>query len=792
GNIILRANADGSSVRLRDVARVEVGAQTYDFRTRLDGKFNAMVGIQLAPSANALQVARAVRERMNELSTFFPPGVVHDIPYDTSQFVQISINEVVKTLLEAAVLVFVVMYVFLQNLRYTIIPTIVVPIALMGGFLVLFLFGYSINVLTLFGMVLAIGMLVDDAIVVVENVERIMREEGLGPREATRKAMEQITGAVIGITLVLVAVFIPMAFFAGAVGAIYRQFSVTMAAMMVFSAVLALTLTPALCATLLKATPQIQHSHEGRSPFALFNRGMDRMTLRYRGVVGRMLGRRGRSMVAYGLIVLAAALMYARLPVAFLPSEDKGFILTNIELPPAASMHRTLDVIEEIEQHYRSEAAVARTVSIAGYSFSGNGLNAGMIFLPLKDWSVRGSGDSANAIASRATEHFSLLRDAQVFAVNPPPLPGLGSTSGFSFRLQDRAGRGQNAMIAARDQLVALAANSPVLAGVRPEDLEDTPQLNLEIDRDKANALGVSFEEFNLTVSSLMGSTYLGDFPSRGRQERVILQADAGFRLTPGDIGRLQARNASGVMVPLDVFSSASWSSGPVQRVRYNGFPAVRMSGEAAPGYSTGDALAEMENLVRQLPAGFGYEWTGQSLEEKQSGSQAPAMFALSILAVFLVLAALYESASIPVAVLLVVPLGIIGALLGALVRELPNDVYFKVGLITIIGLSAKNAILIIEFAKDAQARGTGLVEATLEAATMRLRPILMTSLAFILGVLPLVLATGAGSASQRAIGTGVMGGMITATVLAVVFVPVFFVVVRGLTGFGRGAGKSV
>ncbi|MGI4848239.1 MAG: efflux RND transporter permease subunit, partial [Janthinobacterium lividum] len=791
-NIILRANADGSSVRLRDVARVEVGAQTYDFRTRLDGKFNAMVGIQLAPSANALQVARAVRERMNELSTFFPPGVVHDIPYDTSQFVQISINEVVKTLLEAAVLVFVVMYVFLQNLRYTIIPTIVVPIALMGGFLVLFLFGYSINVLTLFGMVLAIGMLVDDAIVVVENVERIMREEGLGPREATRKAMEQITGAVIGITLVLVAVFIPMAFFAGAVGAIYRQFSVTMAAMMVFSAVLALTLTPALCATLLKATPQIQHSHEGRSPFALFNRGMDRMTLRYRGVVGRMLGRRGRSMVAYGLIVLAAALMYARLPVAFLPSEDKGFILTNIELPPAASMHRTLDVIEEIEQHYRSEAAVARTVSIAGYSFSGNGLNAGMIFLPLKDWSVRGSGDSANAIASRATEHFSLLRDAQVFAVNPPPLPGLGSTSGFSFRLQDRAGRGQNAMIAARDQLVALAANSPVLAGVRPEDLEDTPQLNLEIDRDKANALGVSFEEFNLTVSSLMGSTYLGDFPSRGRQERVILQADAGFRLTPGDIGRLQARNASGVMVPLDVFSSASWSSGPVQRVRYNGFPAVRMSGEAAPGYSTGDALAEMENLVRQLPAGFGYEWTGQSLEEKQSGSQAPAMFALSILAVFLVLAALYESASIPVAVLLVVPLGIIGALLGALVRELPNDVYFKVGLITIIGLSAKNAILIIEFAKDAQARGTGLVEATLEAATMRLRPILMTSLAFILGVLPLVLATGAGSASQRAIGTGVMGGMITATVLAVVFVPVFFVVVRGLTGFGRGAGKSV
>ena len=781
GNIVLRANPDGSTVRLSDVARIEIGGQAYGTAARLNGKPTAAIGVQLSPTANALQTADLVKAKMADLSKFFPQGVKYDIPYDTSTFVKISIEEVVKTLVEAMILVFLVMYLFLQNFRYTLIPTIVVPVALLGTFGVMAAFGYSINVLTMFGMVLAIGILVDDAIVVVENVERIMSEEGLSPREATRKAMGQITGAIIGITLVLVAVFIPMAFFGGAVGAIYRQFTVSMVSSMLFSALLALTLTPALCATILKPVEKGHHV-EKRGFFGWFNRGFNRTATSYQGFVARMLGTAGRYMLIYGLILVCVGLLYARLPTSFLPAEDQGYAVTNIQLPPGASANRTAEVIRQVEQYYMKEKNVANIVAVRGFSFSGSGQNAGLVFTPFIPWDERTNADQAvTSIVGRAFGALSKIKDAIIFPVNPPPIPELGNATGFTFRLQDRAGLGHDALLAARGQLLGMAGKSPVLAGVRPEGLEDTPQLQLNVDRDKANALGIAFADINATLSTAFGSSYINDFPNGGRLQRVIVQADAEDRLQPEDIGRLYARNTAGDMVPFSSFSSTSWTSGPVQLVRYNGYPAMKISGNAAPGRSTGEALIEMEKLAGQLPAGFGFEWTGQSLEEKTSGSQAPALFALSLLAVFLVLAALYESTTIPLAVILVVPLGLLGALLGATMRELPNDVYFKVGLIAIIGLSAKNAILIIEFAKDLQAEGMGLVEATLEAVHLRFRPIIMTSLAFILGVLPLVVATGAGSASQRAIGTGVMGGMITATVLAVFLVPVFFVVVRKL-----------
>jgi multidrug efflux pump len=642
-------------------------------------------------------------------------------------------------------------------------------------------FGYSINVLTMFGMVLAIGILVDDAIVVVENVERIMSEEGLSPRDATRKAMGQITGAIIGITLVLVAVFIPMAFFGGAVGAIYRQFTVSMVSSMMFSALLALTLTPALCATILKPVEKGHHV-EKRGFFGWFNRGFGRTATSYQGFVARMLRSAGRYMLIYGLILLCVGLLYARLPTSFLPAEDQGYAVTNIQLPPSASASRTEGVIRQVEQHYMNEKNVAHIVAVRGFSFSGSGQNAGLAFTPFIPWDERKNADqSVTAIIGRAFGALSRIKDAIIFPVNPPPIPELGNATGFTFRLQDRGGLGHDALLAARNKLLGMAGKSPVLAGVRPEGLEDTPQLQLNVDRDKANALGVAFTDINATLTTAFGSSYVNDFPNGGRLQRVIVQADADDRLQPEDIGRIYTRNAAGDMVPFSSFSSSTWTNGPVQLTRYNGYPAMKISGNAAPGRSTGEAMAEMERLAGQLPAGFSYEWTGQSLEEKTSGSQAPALFALSLLAVFLVLAALYESTSIPLAVILVVPLGLLGALLGATMREMPNDVYFKVGLIAIIGLSAKNAILIIEFAKDLQAEGMGLVEATLEAVHLRFRPIIMTSLAFILGVLPLVVATGAGSASQRAIGTGVMGGMITATLLAVFMVPIFFVVVRRL-----------
>tara|TARA_R110001599_G_scaffold64023_3_gene179089 strand:+ start:719145 stop:722294 length:3150 start_codon:yes stop_codon:yes gene_type:complete len=780
GNIVLRANQDGSTVRLRDVARIEIGGQSYATSGRLDGNPTSFIGVQMSPTANALGTAEAVHKKMDELAKYFPSGVKYTIPYDTSKFVKISIEEVVKTLLEAIVLVFLVMYLFLQNIRYTLIPTIVVPVALMGTFATLLIFGFSINVLTMFGMVLAIGILVDDAIVVVENVERIMSEEGLSPRDATRKAMGQITGALIGITLVLIAVFIPMAFFGGAVGAIYRQFSLAMVASMFFSVLMAFTLTPALCATILLPV-KAGHHHEKGGFFGWFNRGFHRTAEGYQTFIGKMLGKTGRYMVVYALILCCVALLYVRLPASFLPSEDQGYIITNVQLPAGASAGRTLDVIKEVEGYYLKQPAVEHVISILGFSFSGSGQNAALVFTPFKDWSERDAENSADAIAGRAMGALSQIKDAIIFPLNPPPIRELGNATGFTFRLQDRAGLGHDALIAARNQLLGLAGQSKVLAGVRPEGLEDAPQLQLDIDRDKANALGLSFDSINSVLSTSFGSSYVNDFPNQGRQQRVIVQADAKQRLQPEDLKQLYARSTTGKMVPFSAFTTSKWINGPVQLNRYNGYPAIKISGGAAPGYSTGDAMNEMQELVKKLPTGFGYEWTGQSLEEKTSGNQAPALYALSLIAVFLVLAALYESTTIPISVMLVVPLGILGALLGVTLRGMPNDVYFKVGMIAVVGLSAKNAILIIEFAKDLQAQGKGLIEATLEAVHMRFRPIIMTSLAFILGVLPLVLASGAGSASQRAIGTGVMAGMITATVLAVFLVPVFFVVVRSL-----------
>jgi len=778
GAIVLRANADGSVVRLSDVARIELGGQAYATASRIDGKPISAIGVQLSPTANALGTATAVYAKMEQLAKYFPPNVKYTVPYDTSTFVKISIKEVVKTLMEAIVLVFLVIFLFLQNIRYTLIPTVVVPVALMGTFAMMNVFGFSINVLTMFGLVLAIGILVDDAIVVVENVERIMSEEGLPPREATKKAMGQISGALVGITLVLVSVFIPMAFFAGAVGAIYRQFTLSMVASILFSVLMAFSLTPALAATILKPIRKGEH-HEKKGFYGWFNRKFASTSAGYQSFVERLLHKTGRTMLVYGLVLVVVGVLYARLPSSFLPSEDQGNIVTNIQLAPGASKSRTLEVLKEVEDYFLKQPAVEHVVAVTGYSFSGSGQNAALAFIPLKDWDKRGKEDTADALATRAFAALSSIKDAIVYPLNPPPIRELGNSSGFTFRLQDRAGHGHEALLAARNQLLGMAAQSKVLVSVRPEGLEDAPQLQLDIDRDKASALGVSFADINTTLSTALGSSYINDFPNQGRQQRVIVQADAPQRLQPQDLGKLYVRGAQGTMVPFSTFTKYHWTQGPVQLVRYNGYPAIKISGNAAPGYSTGDAMDEMEALAAKLPDGFGYEWTGQSLEEKSSGAQAPALYALSLIAVFLVLAALYESTSIPIAVMLVVPLGILGSILGVTLRGMPNDVYFKVGMIAVIGLSAKNAILIIEFAKDLQAQGKDLFDATLEAVHMRFRPIIMTSLAFILGVLPLAIASGAGSGAQRAIGTGVMSGMITATVLAVFFVPVFFVVVR-------------
>ncbi|MBU1360213.1 MAG: efflux RND transporter permease subunit [Gammaproteobacteria bacterium] len=781
GNIVLRANTDGSTVRLRDVARIELGGQAYATSARLNGQPAVGIGVQLAPSGNALAAAKAVRDKMTELSGYFPQGVKWDIPYDSSAFVKISIRQVAETLLEAVALVFLVMFLFLQNWRYTIIPTIVVPIALLGTFGVLFALGFSINVLTMFGMVLVIGIVVDDAIVVVENVERIMSEEGLPPLEATRKAMRQISGAIIGVTVVLISVFVPLAFFAGSTGNIYRQFAAVMVASISFSAFMALSLTPALCATLLKPV-EAGHHHEKRGFFGMFNRGFSRTAKGYEGVVARILRRAARYLVIYAAIVAAVVFAYLRIPSSFLPQEDQGNIIVNVQLPPGATQERALSVMQQVEAFILKQPEVQSMVGVMGFSFSGQGQNAGLAFVTLKPWDERTEpGQSAEALAGRAFGALSKIRDAFIFPLSPPPIPELGNASGFSFRLQDRSGAGHQALLNARNQMLGLASKSKLLTQVRPEGLEDAPQLQIDIDRDKANALGVTFDAINTTLSTALGSSYINDFPNQGRLQRVVVQADAPARMQPEDLLLLNASNNQGNPVPLSAFASTRWVDGPTQTVRYNGYPAMRISGSAAPGYSSGAALAEMETLARQLPAGFGFEWTGQSREEKLAGSQAIVLYGFAILAVFLCLAALYESWSIPLAVILVVPLGVLGVLLATLLRAYSNDVYFQVGLITIIGLSAKNAILIIEFAKDLQAQGKGVVESALAAAHLRFRPIVMTSLAFGLGVLPLVLASGAGSASQRAIGTGVLGGMVTGTGLAVFFVPVFFVVVRGL-----------
>jgi multidrug efflux pump len=784
GSIVLRANPDGSSVRLRDLARVEIGGESYNFSSRLNGSPSAAIGVQLSPTGNALAASEGVRAVMEELGQYFPAGVQYEIPYDTSPFVEVSIEKVIHTLIEAMILVFVVMFLFLQNIRYTIIPTLVVPVALLGTCAVMFAAGFSINVLTMFAMVLAIGILVDDAIVVVENVERIMAEEKLSPREATRKAMGQISGAIIGITLVLSAVFVPMAFFPGAVGIIYQQFSLTMVVSILFSGFLALSLTPALCATFLK--PITGDHHQKKGFFGMFNRGFDKASHGYSRSVSGIIKRSGRFMVIYVALLVGLGWAYLQLPTSFLPNEDQGYLIVDVQAPAEASTDRTTEVIAQIEKIALQEEAVERIIAINGFSFSGSGQNAGLAFITLKDWDERGPEDSADALAQRINGQIFGIRDAIAFSLSPPPIQGLGNSSGFTFRLQDRAGMGQTALGAARDQLMAAAGKSPVLAGLRIEGMPDAAQVNLIIDREKANTFGVTFGDINSTITSNLGSTYVNDFPNTGRMQRVTVQADGNQRMQTADLLKLNVRNASGGMVPMSSFASIEWMRGPSQVVGYNGYPSIRIAGQAGPGYSSGDAIAEMERLAAELPNGFGYEWTGQSLQEIQSGSQAPALIALSILFVFLLLSALYESWSIPLSVMLVVPLGVIGSVAAVMLRDMPNDVYFLVGLITIIGLSAKNAILIIEFAKDLRAEGRTTYEATVEAAHLRFRPILMTSLAFTLGVVPMAIATGASAASQNAIGTGVLGGMISATVLAIFFVPAFFMFIMRLFGGAR------
>ena len=786
GNITLRAQTSGAAVRLKDVARIELGAQSYATAARLNGQPSVGMGIQLAPGANALAVAKAVKKRMAELEAFFPAGVSYTIPYDSSTFVQISIEQVVYTLFEAVALVFIVMFIFLQNWRYTLIPTIVVPVALLGTLAVMLVAGFSINVLTMFGMVLVIGIVVDDAIVVVENVERIMSEEGLSPVQAARKAMGQISGAIIGITVVLIVVFVPLAFFSGSIGNIYRQFSLVMAVSIAFSAFLALSLTPALCATLLKPV-EAGHHHEKKGFFGWFNRGFTRLTSRYEGWVGALLKRGGRMMIVYLAIGAAVGWMYTRLPTSFLPQEDQGYIIVNIQLPAGATLERTQAVVEQVEGYLLKQPEVANMVAVMGFSFSGQGQNAALSFVSLKPWDERkGAEHGADAVAGRAMGALSGVKDAFIFSLSPPPIPELGVSAGFNLRLQDRSSQGHDALLAARNQLLGMTAQSKVVSGVRPNGLEDAPQLRVDINRDQAAAQGVSFSAINSAISTALGSSYVNDFPNAGRMQRVVVQADAAARMQPEDILRLTVQNSAGQAVPLSAFATTNWVTGPMQTVRYNGYPAMRIEGAAAPGQSTGQAMAEMEALAAKLPPGFGIEWTGQSREEKLAGNQAILLYAFAILAVFLALSALYESWSIPLAVILVVPLGVLGVLIGVNMRGLTNDVYFQIGLITIIGLSAKNAILIIEFAKDLQAQGRSVLQAALEAAHLRFRPILMTSLAFTAGVVPLAIASGASSASQRAIGTGVIGGMVVGTVLSVFLVPVFFLVVRSIFKGGK------
>ncbi|MCO7557100.1 efflux RND transporter permease subunit [Metapseudomonas otitidis] len=779
GRIVLRANADGSRVTLADVARIEVGSENYNFAARLNGKPAVAGAIQLAPGANAIQTAGAVKQRLAELSVNFPDDVEYAVPYDTSRFVGVAIEKVIHTLLEAMVLVFLVMFLFLQNVRYTLIPSIVVPVCLLGTLAIMYGLGFSVNMMTMFGMVLAIGILVDDAIVVVENVERIMAEEGLPPVAATVKAMQQVSGAIVGITLVLAAVFLPLAFMGGSVGVIYQQFSLSLAVSILFSGFLALTFTPALCATLLK--PIEGGHHQKRGFFGAFNRFFTAITERYTLLNHRLVRRAGRFMLVYLGLVAVLGYSYVRLPEAFVPAEDLGYNIVDVQLPPGATRARTDATAQQLEAFLQSREAIANSFLVMGFSFSGQGENAALAFPTFKDWSQRGPEQSAEAETAAVNARFAAPEDGSVMAVMPPPIDGLGNSGGFALRLQDRAGLGREALLAARDQLLGEANGNPKILYAMMEGLAEAPQLRLDIDREKARAHGVSFEAINSTLSTAFGSAVINDFSNSGRQQRVVVQAEQGARMTPESVLRLFVPNDRGEQVPLATFVTPRWEEGPVQIVRYNGYPSIRIAGDARYGVSSGEAMAEMERLASRLPEGIGYQWTGLSYQEQVASGQATQLFALAILVVFLLLVALYESWSIPFTVMLIVPIGALGAVLAVIVAGLANDVYFKVGLITIIGLAAKNAILIVEFAKELWEQGRSLGEAAIEAARLRFRPIVMTSLAFILGVVPLTLATGAGAASQRAIGTGVIGGMLGATLLGVVFVPVCFVWVLSL-----------
>ena len=766
---------------LGDVATVEMGAEKYDYLSRYNRQPASGLGIKLASGANEMATAERVINRLNELAQFFPHGLEYKVAYETTSFVKASITDVVKTLLEAILLVFLVMYLFLQNFRATLIPTIAVPVVLMGTFAVLYACGYSINTLTMFAMVLAIGLLVDDAIVVVENVERIMSEEGLSPREATRKSMGQIQGALVGIAMVLSAVFVPMAFFGGTTGAIYRQFSITIVAAMVLSVLVAMILTPALCATLLKPVKPGE-SHERKGFFGWFNRTFNRSASRYETCVGKILHRSLRWMLIYVVLLGGMVFLFLHLPTSFLPLEDRGMFTTSVQLPSGSTQQQTLKVVQKAEDYFlnNEKQNVESVFATVGSGPGGNGQNVARMFVRLKDWDQRDPQTGTSfAIIERATKAFNQINEARVIASSPPAISGLGSSAGFDMELEDHAGKGHDALMAARDTLLELAGKNPLLTRVRHNGLDDSPQLQVDIDQRKAQALGVSIDDINDTLQTAWGSSYVNDFMDRGRVKKVYVQAAAKYRMLPDDINLWYVRNSSGTMVPFSAFATSRWETGSPRLERYNGYSAVEIVGEAAPGISTGTAMDMMEKLAAQLPTGFGLEWTAMSYQERLSGAQAPALYAISLLVVFLCLAALYESWSVPFSVMLVVPLGVIGALLATWMRGLENDVYFQVGLLTVIGLSAKNAILIVEFANELNEKGQDLLSATLSACRQRLRPILMTSLAFIFGVLPMATSTGAGSGSQHAVGTGVMGGMISATVLAIFFVPLFFVLVR-------------
>jgi multidrug efflux pump len=783
GNILLKVNQDGSQVRLKDVAKVGLGGENYSIDAQFNGKPASGLAIKLATGANALDTAKAIRATISQLEPFFPPGMKVVYPYDTTPVVQESITGVVHTLIEAIVLVFLVMYLFLQNLRATIITTMTVPVVLLGTFGILAAAGFTINTLTMFGVILAIGLLVDDAIVVVENVERVMAEDKLSPREATIKSMEQIQGALVGIALVLCAVLLPMAFFGGSTGVIYRQFSITIVSAMALSVLVALIFTPALCSTLLKPIDHEKHGQPKRGFFGWFNRTFDRSVLSYERGVGNMIKHKIPAYIVYVLIVCGTIWMFTRIPSAFLPEEDQGVIFAQVQTPPGSSAERTQTVIDNMRKYLLEEesGAVNSVFTVNGFNFAGRGQSSGLAFIMLKPWGDRDASNSVFELAKRAQQHFFGFRDAMTFAVVPPAVLELGNATGFDVYLQDQGGVGHAKLMEARNQLLGMAAQSKILAGVRPNGLNDEPQYQLVIDDERAQALGVSLSDINTTLSIAMGGNYVNDFIDRGRVKKVYVQGDASARMKPEDLKKWYVRNSSGEMVPFASFASGEWVFGSPKLSRYNGVPAEEILGTPAPGYSTGDAMAEVEQLAKKLPAGVGLSWTGLSYEERLSGSQAPALYALSILIVFLCLAALYESWSIPIAVLLVIPLGVIGALIATSLRGLSNDVFFQVGLLVTVGLAAKNAILIVEFAKELHEQGKGIVEATIEACRMRLRPIVMTSMAFILGVVPLAISSGAGAGSQHSIGTGVIGGMITAVILAIFWVPLFFVSITSL-----------